>query len=85
MGGRRRRSLSGRACSPPPRPTHPFWHPQLVRKKLRACYRDAGVNWQQQCRELAQKYLASIKGVGVYRANAGPNAEPRWEQFNKQK
>lgn len=29
--------------------------------------------------QLAEQYLESIKGVGFYRANAGPNDAPRWE------
>lgn len=28
--------------------------------------------------QLAQKYLESIKGVGVYRANSGPFDKPVW-------
>ncbi|PSC76562.1 NADH dehydrogenase [ubiquinone] 1 beta subcomplex subunit 10-B-like [Micractinium conductrix] len=55
---------------------------KLIRKKLKQCYKESGVNYQQNCRELAQNYLAAIKGVGIYRANAGPHEEPRWEFYN---
>ena len=34
---------------------------------------------------LPQEYLAAIKGVGVYRANAGPHDQPRWEAYNAAK
>ena len=27
---------------------------QLIRKKLKQCYKESGVNYQQNCRELAQ-------------------------------
>eukprot|EP00887_Chlorella_sp_A99_P006535 scaffold3.g6535.t1 len=55
-----------------------------LRRKLKLCYKNAGVNYQQDCRELALAYLESIKGVGVYRANSGPNDQPRWGQFKPQ-
>lgn len=106
---------------------------QLIRKQLKKCYKESGVNYQQNCRELAQvggagqqgrghgeqvprhcdacsssglagslqsacclapfssppspvctpqNYLSAIKGVGIYRANAGPHDEPRWEAYN---
>lgn len=32
-----------------------------------------------------QEYLEAIKGRGIYRANAGPHDEPRWEAYNAQK
>ena len=35
-----------------------FWHMlmplQLIRKKLKKCYKESGVNYQQNCRDLAQ-------------------------------
>ena len=52
-------------CEPPParplaaarRPAHcptcPLAALQLIRKKLKKCYKEAGVNYQQECRELA--------------------------------
>lgn len=54
------------------------WHASLqnLRRKLKHCYKNSGVNHQQECRELALAYLESIKGVGVYRANSGPNDAP---------
>ncbi|KAL4458777.1 hypothetical protein ABPG75_013642 [Micractinium tetrahymenae] len=55
---------------------------KLIRKQLKKCYKESGVNYQQNCRELAQSYLSAIKGVGIYRANAGPHDEPRWEAYN---
>lgn len=58
--------------------------PQNLRRKLKFCYKNSGVNYQQECRELALQYLEAIKGVGVYRANSGPNDAPRWEQFKPQ-
>ncbi len=50
---------------------------------------DGSVCWPQQgidlsfgvCLQLAEQYLESIKGVGFYRANSGPNDKPRWEAF----
>lgn len=32
-----------------------------------------------------QEYLGAIKGVGIYRANAGPHDEPRWEYYGAAK
>ena len=31
--------------------------------------------------QLAEQYMAAIKGIGFYRDNSGPNDEPRYEQF----
>ncbi|KAI3436098.1 hypothetical protein D9Q98_002156 [Chlorella vulgaris] len=55
---------------------------KLIRKELKKCYKESGVNYQQKCRDLAQEYLAAIKGTGVYRSNSGPHDEPRWELYN---
>ena len=40
------------------------------------------MNWVTDCKELADKYVAAIKGVGVYRSNSGPHDAPRWVEFN---
>ena len=44
---------------------------QLIREKLILCYKREGVNQAQNCRELAQRYMAEIKDIGQHRANAG--------------
>jgi hypothetical protein len=78
--GRARAAVPRNAAPPPPTPSpaHPLPAVQNIRAKLRYCYKNSGVNYQQECRELAKQYLESIKGVGVYRANSGPNDAPRW-------
>ena len=38
---------------------------QLLREKLKVCYITEGVNQMQNCRELAQQYLESIRNVGA--------------------
>lgn len=169
-GGRASSGTGAQAGLPVPfaarAPLHPLPSPsvlQLIRKKLKKCYKESGVNYQQNCRELAQvwmqppaggrpthcsavqsvhagcrvaamlglgtqhqgkktlkavsqprarllcnlllrcysnihsrlttsvrrclvvclqDYLAAIKGVGIYRANAGPHDEPRWQYYN---
>lgn len=50
--------------------------PQEIRKALKKCYKESGVNYQQQCRQLAGEYLEAIKvGAGCW--ERGP-AESGW-------
>jgi len=35
---------------------------QLLREKVKACYKDAGVNHLQDCAAVVDAYLASVKG-----------------------
>jgi len=42
-----------------------------LRERVKECYSREGVNHYQNCQEVVQQYLESIKGVGVYRYNTG--------------
>ena len=44
---------------------------QLLRKRLRICYLEEGVNHYKNCREAVDNYLNSIEGIGISVANAG--------------
>ncbi|KAK9811632.1 hypothetical protein WJX72_007305 [[Myrmecia] bisecta] len=44
---------------------------KIIRDNLRQCYLKEGVNHYQNCRELALKYIESIKNVGIFRSNSG--------------
>lgn len=35
---------------------------QLLREKLKKCYKESGVNHLQDCAELVDQYMAAIKG-----------------------
>ncbi|DBA85973.1 hypothetical protein WJX77_004117 [Trebouxia sp. C0004] len=44
---------------------------QILRERLRICYIKEGVNHIQNCKQLAEQYLDSIKNVGIHRQNSG--------------
>ncbi|KAL6774196.1 hypothetical protein ACKKBG_A24135 [Auxenochlorella protothecoides x Auxenochlorella symbiontica] len=51
---------------------------KVLRRKLKECYRTEGIDHLTQCKEVAQKYLEAIKGVGIYKANSGPHDKATW-------
>lgn len=88
---------------------------QVLRRKLKECYRTEGIDHLSQCRtvrgrndgvaclpgtcgalarrpwrrscafssllspvQLSEKYLEAIKGVGIYKANSGPDDRATW-------
>ncbi|KAG7669708.1 hypothetical protein Ndes2526B_g06062 [Nannochloris sp. 'desiccata'] len=51
---------------------------KLLRTKLVKCYKESGTNFVTDCKELALKYMESIKGTGIARANAGANDKASW-------
>lgn len=44
---------------------------QILRERVRMCYIKEGVNHIQNCKQLVEQYLDSIKNVGIHRQNAG--------------
>ncbi|KAK2078191.1 hypothetical protein QBZ16_004059 [Prototheca wickerhamii] len=51
---------------------------KVLRRKLKECYRTEGIDHLSQCRTLSEKYLEAIKGVGIYKANSGPDDRATW-------
>jgi hypothetical protein len=56
---------------------------QLLREKVKRCYKEEGVNHQQVCRQFVVNYLESIKNIGVHVANSGPDDIGRAEAREK--
>lgn len=46
---------------------------KLLKEKLRQCYIKEGVNHFQNCKQWADLYLESIKGIGFQLSNSGEN------------
>lgn len=52
---------------------------KLMQQELSKCYKDSGVNFVSDCKELAEKYMEHIKGIGFSRANIKPDDRATWK------
>jgi hypothetical protein len=50
----------------------------MMQEQLAKCYKDSGVNFVTDCKELAQKYMEHVKGIGFSRANVKPTDKVSW-------
>lgn len=52
---------------------------KLMQEELAKCYKDSGVNFVTDCKELAAEYMKHIEGLGVSRANLKPQDKVSWK------
>jgi len=52
---------------------------KLMQQELAKCYKDSGVNFVTDCKELAAEYMKHIHGLGVSRANLKPQDKVTWK------
>ena len=44
---------------------------QILRERVKKCYKEEGVNHQENCQKHVLNYLESIKNIGNHVANSG--------------
>jgi hypothetical protein len=52
---------------------------KLMQQELAKCYKDSGVNFVTECKELAAEYMKHIQGLGVSRSNIKPTDKVTWK------
>ncbi|GMH37345.1 hypothetical protein BSKO_05218 [Bryopsis sp. KO-2023] len=53
---------------------------KILKERVRECYLREGVNHLQNCKELADRYMKSIKNANYGRGDSGPNAQQNWQK-----
>ena len=53
---------------------------KLMQQELAACYKNSGVNFVTDCKELAAEYMKAIEGIGISRANIKPTDAATWAE-----
>ena len=51
---------------------------KLMQQELASCYKNSGVNFVTDCKELAEKYMEHVKGIGFARSNVKPTDKVSW-------